>query len=132
MRFHATVELGGKTATGVELPAEVVAALGPTMRPPDRVTINGYTHRSSVASMGGRFLLGVSADVREKAGVQAGDEVGPRKRSGVKGSALSLDRLGAELVTKQGQRGLFGVHRFRHVGWVDRLADLVTGRRVKW
>jgi len=50
------------------------------MRPPDRVTINGYTYRSSVASMGGRFLLGVSADVREKAGVQAGDEVGPRKR----------------------------------------------------
>lgn len=75
MRFHATVELGGKTATGVEVPPEVVRALGPTKRPPVRATINGYTYRSSVASMGGRFMLGISADVREKAGVQAGDEL---------------------------------------------------------
>ncbi|MDQ3735128.1 MAG: YdeI/OmpD-associated family protein [Actinomycetota bacterium] len=75
MRFHASLELGGKTATGVEVPPEVVAALGPSKRPAVRATINGYTYRSSVASMGGRFMLGVSADVREKAGVQAGDEV---------------------------------------------------------
>jgi len=75
MRFHATVELGGKTATGVEVPAEVVQALGPSKRPPVRATINGYTYRSSVASMGGRFLLSVSAEVRDKAGVAAGDEV---------------------------------------------------------
>ena len=28
MRFRATVELGGKTATGIEVPEDVVAALG--------------------------------------------------------------------------------------------------------
>lgn len=75
MRFRARLELGGKTATGVAVPPEVVEALGTSKRPPVRATINGYTYRSSVASMGGRFLLGVSADVRDKAGVQAGDEV---------------------------------------------------------
>ena len=75
MKFHATLQLGGKTATGVVVPPEVVAALGPSKRPPVRATINGYTYRSSVASMGGRFMLGVSAEVREQAGVQAGDEL---------------------------------------------------------
>ena len=39
------------------------------------MTINGYTYRSSIASMGGRFMLGVSAENRGAAGVSAGDEV---------------------------------------------------------
>jgi Bacteriocin-protection, YdeI or OmpD-Associated/Domain of unknown function (DUF1905) len=36
---------------------------------------DGYTYRSSVASIGGRFMLPVSGEVRERAGVAAGDEV---------------------------------------------------------
>jgi hypothetical protein len=75
VRFRATVLLGGKTATGIEVPEPVVAALGSSKRPPVSVTINGYTYRSTVASMGGRFMVGVSADVRENAGVAAGDEI---------------------------------------------------------
>jgi hypothetical protein len=75
VRFRATVLLGGKTATGIEVPEAVVAALGSSKRPPVSVTINGYTYRSTVASMGGRFMIGVSADVRGRAGVAAGDEV---------------------------------------------------------
>lgn len=75
MRFHAIIQLDGKTATGIPVPAEVVASLGPSKRPPVRVTINGYTYRSSVASMGGKFMLPVSAEVRKSAGVAAGDEV---------------------------------------------------------
>jgi bacteriocin resistance YdeI/OmpD-like protein/uncharacterized protein DUF1905 len=75
MRFRATIEQGDKTATGIEIPAKVVASLGPSKRPAVRVTINGYTYRSSVASMGGRFMLGVSAKVREAAGVAGGDKV---------------------------------------------------------
>ncbi len=42
LRFRATVELGGKTATGIRVPPEVVASLGPSKRPPVRVTINGH------------------------------------------------------------------------------------------
>lgn len=75
MRFHAKLQLDGKTATGIQVPDEVVAALGSSKRPAVRVTINGYTYRSSVASMGGKFMVGVSADVRGKAGVAAGDEL---------------------------------------------------------
>ncbi len=75
MRFRATIEQAGKTATGIEVPEKVVSALGSSKRPAVKATINGYTYRSSVASMGGRFMLGISADVREKAGVSGGDKV---------------------------------------------------------
>ena len=75
MRFRLTIELGGATATGVRVPDEVVASLGAGKRPKVRATIGGTTYRRSVASMGGRFMLGVSADVRERAGVAAGDVV---------------------------------------------------------
>ena len=73
--FRGILELNGKTATGVRVPNEVVAALGSSKRPAVYVTIAGYTYRSSVASMHGVFMLPVSADVRENAGVAAGDEL---------------------------------------------------------
>ena len=75
MGFRATIEQGGKTATGIEVPAGAVEALGAGKRPKVRVTIGGHTYRSSIASMGGRFMLPVSAEVREAAGVAAGDVV---------------------------------------------------------
>lgn len=76
MRFHATIQLSGKTATGIEVPTEVVEGLSPgSRRPAVHVTINGYTYRSTVAAMRGVFMLPVSADVRERAGVAAGDQV---------------------------------------------------------
>lgn len=75
MRFHSIVQLGGKTATGIPVPEEVVSNLGPSKRPPVRVTINGHTYRSTVASRGGKFILPISAENREGAGVVAGDEV---------------------------------------------------------
>jgi hypothetical protein len=75
MRFRAVLELGGKTATGIEVPADVVAALGSSKRPAVQVTINGFSYGSTVAPMGGRFLLPVSAENRAGAGIAAGDEV---------------------------------------------------------
>jgi hypothetical protein len=75
MRFHTIIELGGKTATGMRVPDEVVEALGAGKRPAVAVTINGYTYRSTIAPMGGVFMIPVSAAVREAAGVAAGDEV---------------------------------------------------------
>lgn len=75
MRFHSTIHPSGKTATGLPIPTEVVESLGSGRKPAVRVTINGYTYRSTVATVDGRFMVGVSAEVREKAGVAAGDEV---------------------------------------------------------
>ena len=75
MRFHSVVQLGGKTATGIPVPEEVVASLGSSRRPPVRVTINGHTYRSTIAVMGGVFMVGISAENRKSAGVAGGDEV---------------------------------------------------------
>ena len=75
MRFRASIDLHGKSATGIVVPPEVVDGLGSSRKPAVTVTINGYSYPSTVASMGGRFLLPVSAEVRAGAGVQAGDVV---------------------------------------------------------
>ena len=75
MRFRATLETEGKTATGINVPAEVVDALGGGKRPRVTVTINGHTYRSSVAVLGGRYMLGVSAENRAAAGVEGGQVV---------------------------------------------------------
>ena len=75
MRFRTTLELGGKTATGFRVPPDVVERLGRGKRPPVRVTINGHTYRSTVAVMGGEFMIGLSAEHREGAGVAAGEEL---------------------------------------------------------
>ena len=75
MRFRTKILQSGKTAAGIEVPAKVVAALGSSKRPPVRATINGYTYRSTVAVMGGKFMVGVPPVFREGAGVAAGDMV---------------------------------------------------------
>jgi hypothetical protein len=75
MRFRTTVQLDGKTATGLLVPPEVVAGLGDSRKPAVTVTLGGFTYRSTIASRGGRYLIPVSADVRKQSGVSAGDEV---------------------------------------------------------
>jgi hypothetical protein len=75
MRFRASVDLHGKTATGVVVPPEVVEGLGSGKKPAVTVTINDFSYPSTIASMGGRFLLPVSAEIRAGAGVSAGDVV---------------------------------------------------------
>ena len=75
MKFRTTILQTGKTATGIRVPPEVVTALGTSKKPAVSVTINGYTYRSSVAVLGGKFMISVSAEVREKAGIKGGDEV---------------------------------------------------------
>jgi bacteriocin resistance YdeI/OmpD-like protein/uncharacterized protein DUF1905 len=75
MRFHTTILQSGKTATGIRIPDEIVEALGAGRRPAVRVTINGFTYRSTVAVMGGDYMVGVNAGNRAGAGVAGGDEI---------------------------------------------------------
>lgn len=75
MRFRTTLVGEGDSAAGIEVPPEVVESFGKGKRPPVRVTINGYSYRSTVAVYGGVFMVGVSKANRTQAGVAAGDEV---------------------------------------------------------
>lgn len=72
MRFRAELESAGKTAAGFEVPEAVVEGLGGGGHPKVSVTVSGFTFRTSIARMGGRFLLGVSAERRARAGIEAG------------------------------------------------------------
>ncbi|GGR96560.1 YdeI/OmpD-associated family protein [Deinococcus sedimenti] len=73
--FTAPLKQEGRTATGLEVPPEIMAALGGGKRPAVTVTLNGYAYRSTVGVMGGRAMIPVSAEHRRGAGVSAGDLV---------------------------------------------------------
>lgn len=69
------VELGGKTATGIVVPDDVVTALDQGRRPAVVVSIGEHSYRTTVAARGERFLVPLSAENRALAGVAAGDEI---------------------------------------------------------
>ncbi len=124
MKFRATIELGGKTATGIEVPEEVVAALGSGNRPPVTVTIGGHTYRTTVARMDGRFLVPLSAENRIAASVAAGDQVdvdieadtAPRE---VEVPADLADALSKDDAARATFDGLSFTHRKEWVRWVE-------------
>jgi len=75
VRFRTTLLQSSKTATGIAVPSDVMAALAAGKAPKVAVTINGYTYRSSVATVDGRPMIGVSEAVRTATGVRGGDEI---------------------------------------------------------
>ena len=75
MRFRTTIVQSGKNTTGIQVPDEVMEALAAGKRPAVKVTVNGYSYRSTVASMGGAAMISLSAEHRAGAGVAGGDEV---------------------------------------------------------
>lgn len=75
MRFRTTILQSGKTATGIPVPDDVVAALGRGKRVPVVVTLNGHSYRSTVTPYNGQNLIGLSAENRAAAGVEGGQEI---------------------------------------------------------
>jgi Bacteriocin-protection, YdeI or OmpD-Associated/Domain of unknown function (DUF1905) len=124
VRFRTTVQQSGKTTTGIEVPEQVIEALGSGKRPAVKVTINGYTYRSTVAVLGGRYMVGVSAEHRAGAGVAGGDEVdvdieldtAPREVSVPADLAAALD---AEPVARRTFDGLSYSNKSWHVLQVE-------------
>jgi Bacteriocin-protection, YdeI or OmpD-Associated/Domain of unknown function (DUF1905) len=72
MRFRAELESSGRTTAGFEVPGEVVEHLGGGGHPKVSVTVGDFTFRTSIAKMGGRFLLGVSNERRAESGIEPG------------------------------------------------------------
>lgn len=75
IQFQAVLEQSGKTATGIVVPPSVVESLGAGKRPAVRVTVQGHTYRTTIATMAGDFMIPVSAENRAAAGVKAGDRL---------------------------------------------------------
>jgi hypothetical protein len=118
MRFRTTILQSGKTATGIEIPDEVVQALGAGKRPPVRVTINGYTYRSTIAVLGGAYMVGVNADHRAGAGVAGGDEVDVDIELDTAPREVAVpDDLSAALDAVPGARDTFDALSYSNKSW---------------
>jgi hypothetical protein len=74
MKFLTQVE-PPEPMRGLEVPPEVVEALGGGARPPVTITINGHAWKSRIAIMRGRHLIGLSKANREASDVAIGEEV---------------------------------------------------------
>jgi hypothetical protein len=75
MKLTTVINSAGKTAAGIVVPDEFVEALGGGGRPKVRVAVAGYTYRSSIARMGGVYMLGVSNETRDATGLRPGQTV---------------------------------------------------------
>lgn len=76
MKLKVKIEATGGTTAGIPISEETLGKLGGGKRPAVRATINGtYTYRSTIGSMRGKAMLPTSNEVRQKAGVAAGDEI---------------------------------------------------------
>lgn len=74
--FDATIRAADRGGAYVEVPGEVVDALGGKSRIPVRATFDGIAYRGSVVSMGGTDkVLGLLKDIRTELGKAPGDEV---------------------------------------------------------
>ncbi len=74
MRFETTMLSMGNN-TGIEVPAEVLEALGGGKRPAVNVTVNGFEYRTTAGVMAGRTMLPFSSDKRAATGIKGGDHL---------------------------------------------------------
>ena len=131
MEFRATVVLGGKTATGIQVPDDVVEKLGSGKRPPVVVRIGDYTYRTTVAPMGGDFWIPLAAEHREAAGVQAEQEVDVSIELDTAPREVPLpDDLSAAMddAARAAFDGLAPSHRKEWVRWVEEAKKPETRR----
>ena len=74
--FAARIERGTtKDTVGLVVPLEVLEALGRGKRPPVTVTLGDYSYRSTLGSMGGQFMIGVSSEHRQQVKLDGLDAV---------------------------------------------------------
>ncbi|ACZ89654.1 YdeI/OmpD-associated family protein [Streptosporangium roseum] len=134
MKFRTVVILSGKTTTGIQVPQEVIESLGSGKRPRVQVTINGYTYRSSVAPMGGGYMLPINADHRKGAGVAGGEEVDVEIELDTQPREVTLpsdltEALDGEAGAKQFFDGLSYTQRLSFATWIESAKKAETRQR---
>ena len=106
--FETTVAASGNN-TGIVVPDEVIEQLAAGKRPPVLVSVNGYEYRNTVAVMGGRHMISISAAVRNATGLKGGDPI--RVRLTVADTARQVDvpaDFAAALAADERARTFFG------------------------
>ena len=111
--FKTTVTGKIRTPTGIQVPPEAMAALGSSKKPAVKVSVSGYTYRSTVAVMGGKFMIPLSAAHREASGIKAGDKVEVTLELDVEPRTVDVpEDLAAALSNKPGARAAFDALAF--------------------
>jgi hypothetical protein len=107
MRFATTLSLMGKN-TGIEVPPDVIESLGAGKKPPVNVSVNGYEFRSTVAVMGGKYLISFSSDRRAETGLAGGDPIDVELTLDTAPRTVELpEDLAAALAEKDGARAAY-------------------------
>jgi hypothetical protein len=123
VKFSTTLASRGPAAA-VVLDEEQVERVGEgAKRFPVVATVNGYTWRTSVARMRGEFLLGLNREVRQGAGIEAGDEVEVELALDTAPREVELPpALGQALASDPAARkvfdGLAFTHRKEYTRWI--------------
>jgi hypothetical protein len=109
MRYRTVVEQGGKNATGIPVPDEVLEQLGGGKRPAVKVMLNGsFEYRTTVGTHEGRPMLSLSAERRAAAGVAGGDSVEVEVTIDTEPRVIQVpDDLAAALDAEPDLRGAF-------------------------
>ncbi|WP_345436080.1 YdeI/OmpD-associated family protein [Actinoallomurus vinaceus] len=134
MRFRATVQSDGKTATGINVPDDVVEGLGGGKRARVKVTINGHAYSTTLGSMRGVTKIPVSAEHRKAAGIAAGDEVDVEIELDDSPQELAVpadlaDALRAEAEAQRFFDGLPPSHKKAYVTWIEQAKKAETRER---
>ena len=75
MATFETILLQQGNNTGIEVPGPVVESFEAGRKPAVVVDVNGFEYRSTIAVMGGRFLIPFSSDKRAATGLAGGDPI---------------------------------------------------------
>lgn len=134
MRFQATIQLDGKTATGINVPDDIMEGLGGGKRPAVKVTIKGHTYSTTVGTMRGVAKIPISAENRKAAGVNAGDEVDVEIELDESPREIAVptdlaEALGGDAEAERCFNGLSPSRKKAYVTWIEQAKKIETRER---
>ncbi len=136
-KFRTTVmQAEGMNATGIVVPDEIVEKLGAGKKPKVAVTLKGYAYRSTLAVMGGKYMLPLAKEHRDAAGVKGGDKVEVQLELDTAPRVVDVPKDLAAALKKAGVRAAFDAlaftHRKEHVRAIEEAkAPETRARRIE-
>ncbi len=132
MRFETTLAQSGNN-TGIPVPEDVVGALAGGKRAAVSVTVNGYAYRSTLASMGGQYLIPFSSEKRKETGIAGGDPIVVDLELDTAARTVELPEDFAAALDAAGLKAAFDAlapsHRKAHVTAIEEAKSAATRER---
>lgn len=121
--FEGRIVVNDGGGAWVEVPGEVIAALGGGGRIPVQATFDGVGYRGSIASMGGCMALGMLKGIRAELGKGDGDAVNVTVERDMAERTVDVPEDFAAALKETGLREVFDKlaysHRREHVNAIN-------------